>query len=122
MKQPLPELRPGSIAGFMRSGVDASWNKAYRISVANLTGWNGNGGMPYPKPRAGKECPMIKHSQGKQAKTTLRCPHCGWENLPRRASGHLIAMGCTRCGAWVIKDRKAWEGLGWAEVPSAPRW
>ncbi len=57
---------------------------------------------------------MIRRSRGNAGKDTIRCPHCGLENLPANGSkAGLIALGCVKCGRWIIVHRKDWEQLGW---------
>lgn len=59
---------------------------------------------------------MIKHSSGNAAKTTKRCPHCGfenalaaWERLPK--DERRIAHSCAACGQWIVLDHVAWESM-----------
>ena len=50
---------------------------------------------------------MIQHRDGNAAKSTIRCPHCAWENLrPRDSPGEwTIRFTCQRCGQWIWTAR-----------------
>lgn len=66
---------------------------------------------------------MIRHSQGNQAKTTVRCPYCAFENIPDPGNeGRLVALSCMRCGSTIVTDRKAWDHWGWVAYVGEPKW
>ena len=65
---------------------------------------------------------MVRHSQGNQAKTSVRCPYCAFENIPSAEPGRLIALSCLRCGSTVVHDRKEWDRLGWTATVGETKW